>query len=126
MTAGLWSVALTAGASAPSAARIWVAIVVIGLATYGFRLSFIYLFGRIDDVPDRVRRFLRFVPAAVLAALVVPDLLTIRPGIMATLADERLIAGTLAGIVAWRTENVFATIVVGMVGLWLLRFVVFA
>ncbi|WP_209484030.1 AzlD domain-containing protein [Halorubrum alkaliphilum] len=117
---------LTAGASDPDAARIWIAILVIGIATYGFRLSFIHLFGRVDDVPTRVRRVLRFVPAAVLAALVVPDLLTIRPSVIATLADERLIAGVLAGVVAWRTENVFATIVVGMLALWLFRFVVFA
>ncbi|MBP1922135.1 branched-subunit amino acid transport protein [Halorubrum alkaliphilum] len=126
MTLATGSVVLTAGASDPDAARIWIAILVIGIATYGFRLSFIHLFGRVDDVPTRVRRVLRFVPAAVLAALVVPDLLTIRPSVIATLADERLIAGVLAGVVAWRTENVFATIVVGMLALWLFRFVVFA
>ena len=104
--------------------RIWLAILVIGLATYGFRLSFLHLFGRIDEVPDRVIRVLRFVPPAVLAALVVPNLLTIRPTAAATLLDERLIAGAAAGAVAWRTENVFATIAVGMIVLWLFRFVV--
>lgn len=103
--------------------RVWVAIVVIGLATFGFRLSFIYLFGRIDDVPPRVRRPLTYVPPAVLAALVFPDLLTIGP--TATLVDERLIAGVAAGVVAWKTEDVFATIAAGMGVLWLLRFVVF-
>ena len=107
-------------------ARIWLAIVVIGIATYGFRLSFIHLFGRIDEVPARIKRPLRYVPPAVLAALVLPDLMTLRPSVVATVADERLIAGVVAGVVAWRTENVFATITVGMVVLWLFRFVVFA
>lgn len=107
-----------------SPTRIWVAILAIGVATYAFRLSFIHLFGRIDEVPSRVRRVLRFVPPAVLAALVVPDLLTIRPTLAATLVDDRLIAGSVAAVVAWRTENVFATIAVGMGVLWLLRFVV--
>ncbi|WP_418280206.1 AzlD domain-containing protein [Halorubrum sp. DTA98] len=107
-------------------ARLWLAILAIGLATYGFRLSFIHLFGRIDEVPDRVGRVLRFVPPAVLAALVVPDLLTIRPTVAATLVDDRLIAGIVAGVVAWRTENVFATIGAGMAALWLFRFVVLA
>ncbi|MUW15254.1 AzlD domain-containing protein [Halorubrum sp. CBA1125] len=105
---------------------VWFAIVVIGVATYGIRLSFIHLFGRIDEVPTRIKRPLRYVPPAVLAALVLPDLLTLRPSIAATLVDERLIAGVAAGAVAWRTENVFATITVGMVVLWLFRFVVFA
>ena len=105
--------------------RAWVAIVVIGAITYGIRLSFIHLFGRIDGVPARLQRPLRYVPPAVLAALVLPDLVTLRPSVAATLVDERLIAGAVAGAVAWRTENVFATIATGMATLWLFRFVVF-
>ncbi|WP_049983597.1 AzlD domain-containing protein [Halorubrum sp. BV1] len=105
---------------------VWAAIVVIGVATYGFRLSFIHLFGRIDEVPQSVTRTLRYVPPAVLAALVFPDFVTLESSMVATLADERLIAGAVAGAVAWRTENVFATITVGMIALWLFRFVVFA
>jgi len=106
--------------------RIWVAVVLIGIATYGFRYSFIHLFGRIDEVPPAIKRVLRYVPPAVLAALVVPDLVTVRPTVAATLLDERLIAGVAAAVVAWRTENVFATIGVGMLVLWLFRFVVLA
>jgi branched-subunit amino acid transport protein len=106
--------------------RVWLAIVLIGVATYGFRISFIHLFGRIDEVPARIKRPLRYVPPAVLAALVLPDLVTLGPSVGATLLDERLIAGGVAGVVAWRTENVFATIAVGMGTLWLFRFVVFA
>ena len=112
------------GSLGGGSARVWIAIVAIGLATFGFRLSFIYLFGRIEGVPPQVRRPLTYVPPAVLAALVFPDLLTVEPTVAATLIDERLIAGVAAGVVAWRTENVFATIAAGMGVLWLLRFVV--
>lgn len=114
------------GALLGDTARVWVAIVLIGLATYSFRLSFIHLFGRIDGVPPHIRRPLTYVPPAVLAAIVFPDLLRIRPTLAATLIDERLIAGVVAGVVAWKTEDVFATIAAGMVVLWTLRFVVFA
>ncbi|QAU11792.1 AzlD domain-containing protein [Halorubrum sp. BOL3-1] len=106
--------------------RAWIAIAAIGAITYGIRLSFIHLFGRIEGVPTRVQRPLRYVPPAVLAALVLPDLVTFRPSVTATLLDERLIAGLVAGAVAWRTENVFATIATGMIALWIFRFVVFA
>jgi branched-subunit amino acid transport protein len=112
--------------AAASLPRVWLAIVAIGVVTYAIRLSFIYLFGRIDEVPTRLRRPLRYVPPAVLAALVLPDLLSVGPSVAATLLDERLLAGVVAGAVAWRTENVFATIAAGMGALWLLRFVVFA
>ncbi len=104
---------------------IWGAIVAIGVATFAIRLSFIYLFGQINAVPPRVRLALRFVPPAVLAALVAPALVTLGPTIQATLLDERLLAGLAAGAVAWRTENVFATIGVGMAALWTFRFLVF-
>lgn len=104
---------------------IWTAIVAIGVATFAIRLSFIFLFGRIDDVPPKLELALRFVPPAVLAALVVPSLVTVRPTVSATLLDERLIAGLVAGAVAWRTESVFATIGVGVGVLWVLRFLVF-
>lgn len=114
------------GSLGGGSARVWVAVVAIGLATFGFRLSFIYLFGRMETVPPRIRRPLTYVPPAVFAALVIPDLLTIGPTVTATLIDERLIAGAAAGAVAWKTENVFATIAAGMVTLWLFRFVLFA
>lgn len=107
-------------------ARIWLAIVIAGLATFAIRFSFIHLFGRIDEVPPRIERALRFVPPAVLAALVAPALITIEPTVEATLLDDRLLAGAIASVVAWRTEDIFATIGAGMVALWVLRFVVFA
>lgn len=105
-----------------SHAGIWAAIAGIGITTYAIRLSFIYLFGRIDAVPPRIQHVLRYVPAAVLAALVVPSVVTIQPTVAETLLDDRLIAGAIATLVAWRTEDVLYTIVVGMATLWLLRF----
>lgn len=100
---------------------IWGVVLVIGVATFALRLSFIALFGYLDEIPEGLQRALRYVPPAVLAALVLPAVLTFQPG-SGDLAADRLIAGTLAGAVAWRTENVFATIGVGMGALWLVRF----
>ncbi|WP_336001120.1 AzlD domain-containing protein [Halorientalis halophila] len=102
---------------------IWIVIVVIGLATYGIRLSFIALFGYLDEIPPWVARLLRYVPAAVLAGLVLPAFVTIQPG-AGDLAVDKLLAGALAAGVAWRTENVLATMAVGMGALWILRFLV--
>ncbi|WP_380674329.1 AzlD domain-containing protein [Salinigranum sp. GCM10025319] len=103
---------------------VWGVIVAVGVATYLVRLSFIYLFGRIDAVPPAVTRALRYVPAAVLAALVVPSVVTVEPTVVGTLTADRLLAATAAALVAWRTGDVTATIVVGLVSLWVVRFVV--
>ena len=107
------------------ALEIWAVIVVVGVATYLIRLSFIYLFGQVNEVPPRVKLFLSFVPAAVLAALVAPQLITVGSTVEETLVDERLFAGVVAGAVAWWTEDILATIVAGMVALWTIQFLLF-
>lgn len=99
-------------------ALLWLVILVAGVGTFAFRVSFVALFGRLD-LPPGVERALRFVPAAVLSALVAPQLLVVDGGLAATPANPRLVAGALAAVVAWRTEDVLATLLVGMTGLWL-------
>lgn len=98
---------------------LWAILVVVAISAYVFRLSFFVLFGRIDNVPDWVDTTLNYVAPAVLAALVLPKLMYVDGGIV--LANPRLVAGAIAGVVAWRTENVAATVVVGMVAFWGLR-----
>ena len=103
-------------------AIIWLIVVAIGIGTYALRVSFVLLLGRVDDVPPAAAGLLRFVPSAVLAALVVPAILSlsVTPGPRLVFEPAKLLAGTLATAVAWRTENVLATIAVGMVTLWAL------
>ncbi|SDF32988.1 AzlD domain-containing protein [Halorientalis regularis] len=100
---------------------VWGVILVIGVLTFAIRLSFIGLFGYLDEIPPRLERPLRYVPAAVLAALVLPAFVTLEAS---GLAADKLVAGGLAALVAWRTENVFATMAAGMGTLWLVRFLV--
>ena len=101
---------------------VWGVIVVIGVLTYAIRLSFIALFGYLDEIPPNLKRALRYVPAAVLAALVLPSFVALDAS---GLAADKVVAGAVASAVAWRTENVFATMAAGMGTLWVLRFLVF-
>ena len=101
---------------------VWALIFVIGVLTFLIRLSFISLFGYLDEIPSQIQRVLRYVPAAVLAALVLPSFVTLEPG-SGGVAVDKLAAGIVAGGVAWRTENVFVTIGAGMAVLWAVRFV---
>lgn len=103
-------------------AALWLVIVTAGVGTYAIRLSFIALFGRLDDVPEGVERALRFVPAAVLSALVVPQFVLADGSVALSAANARLFAGAFAALVAWRTEDILATIVAGMGALWVLNF----
>jgi branched-subunit amino acid transport protein len=100
---------------------VWGVIVVIGVLTFAIRLSFIALFGYLDEIPGLFERALRYVPAAVFAALVLPAVVVVQPG-TGSVATDKLVAGGLAAAVAWRTENVLATMTVGMGALWAVRF----
>lgn len=99
---------------------IWVIFLFIGLGAFALRSSFIFFIGRLKDVPTWVEGVLRFVPPAVLAALIVPAVLSLslEPSLGLTVEPEKLFALALAAAVAWRTENILATISVGMVALW--------
>jgi branched-subunit amino acid transport protein len=100
-----------------STTSIWLLFVAIGLGTFVLRFLFIYLFGKIE-MPEWLRRALRFVPAAALAALVFPALTHPGGHFDLSLQNFRLLAGIAGAIVAWRTRNVLLTILVGMVLLW--------
>ena len=102
---------------------LWIVIILMGLVTYGLRLSLIALMGR-AEVPPLISRGLRFVPPAVLSAIILPELLQPGGKLNLTLSNARLLAGLLATLVAWRTRNVLLTVGAGMVGLWILQSVV--
>jgi branched-subunit amino acid transport protein len=100
---------------------IWLVFLLGGLLTFGMRFIFIYLLGRLE-VPETVRRALRFVPPAVLTAIVVPELLFQSGQVNLSPMNFRLLAGVLSILVAWRTKNTLLTILAGMGMLVLLEF----
>lgn len=101
--------------------NIWLILFVTGLITYGIRLSLIVLYGK-QDMPVRLQAALRYVPPAVLSAIIFPEVMLPGGSLDLSPANLRLLAGGLAALVAWRTKNVFLTIVVGMVTLLILQY----
>lgn len=94
---------------------IWLVIFACGAGTFALRLSFIQAVGH-RGMPDWLRRPLRYVPAAVLSALVVPGILL---GGESPFEPARVAAGLVAALVAWRTRNTLWVLGSGMVVLWL-------
>ena len=103
-----------------STLTLWIIIVGAGAGTFALRLSFIALSGRVK-IPLYFRRVLRFVPAAVLTAFVVPLLFYKNDALQISLGNERLLAGLTAALIAWRTRSVLFPIVGGMTTLWTLQ-----
>lgn len=99
---------------------LWLTIIIVGLLTFGIRLSFIAFLGEAEVAP-LLQQALRFVPVAVLSALIAPALLISNGTLAISLTNSRLLAGLLAILVAWRTKNVLLTIAAGMTCLLILQ-----
>ncbi|MBX3080872.1 MAG: AzlD domain-containing protein [Anaerolineae bacterium] len=99
---------------------IWVILLGMTVITLSERLSFMGLLAN-RRIPDLLLRALRFVPAAALTAIVVPDLLYRNGEVVDPLSNLRLMAAMVAAVVAFRTKNVLLTIVAGMSVLWVLQ-----
>lgn len=97
----------------------WIVIVVVGALNYLSRLSFIALFAHIE-MPAFVARALRFVPSTMLTAIVVPAVVFTAPATLSfSYTNPKLVAALVASLIAWRTKNATATMVGGMVALWI-------
>lgn len=99
---------------------IWLLMLGMGVLTYAIRLSMILLSSRVELAPD-IQQALRYVPPAVLSAIIAPELFRPAGVLDVSLGNERLLAGILAILVAWVTRNVIVTIAAGMVALWILQ-----
>jgi branched-subunit amino acid transport protein len=99
---------------------LWLTIIAVGIVTVTLRASFIMLLGHIA-MPHSLLRSLRYVPPAVLSALIVPELVAQGGQLAIGWNNPRLIAGVIAAIIAWRTKNVLLTIAVGMIVLWIVQ-----
>ena len=103
-----------------STITLWITILGAGAVTFALRFSFIALLGRIE-IPPFFGRALRFVPAAVLTAVVIPLLFYADGALDASLGNERVLAGLVAALIAWRTRSVLFTLGGGMATLWALQ-----
>jgi branched-subunit amino acid transport protein len=100
-------------------AEIWLVILLGGALTFGIRLSFIALHGKWNP-PVWFQRALRFVPPAVLSAIILPEMIIQDGHLITSPLNPRLIAGLIAILVALRSRNTFLTIIVGMACLYIM------
>jgi len=95
---------------------VWAMIFGAAAITFLLRFSFLGTL-KPDAIPPRVRELLRFVPPAVLAAIVVPALALRDGSVQLAVSNPRPAAALVALIVAWLTRSVIWTIAAGMAAL---------
>jgi branched-subunit amino acid transport protein len=99
---------------------IWYTIFGMVLVTFLIRFSVIALL-RDADLPSNVKRALRFVPLAVLSAIIFPALFVSDGTFDPSFRNARLLAGIGAALVACASKRTVLPIVVGMILLWILQ-----
>ena len=94
-------------------ARIWVAIVGIGLTGIVTRCSFLFLGERLV-LPASVERALRHAPAAALAATVVPGVLMMDGTVLGAIENPRFAAALVAAAVMWVSRGMLWSMAAGV------------
>lgn len=104
------------GGEANMSAQFFLTILLMTFVTYASRLlPFLFLKGRkVDGV---AKEFIELVPVALLAALVVPELLMPK-GTVYVLGNPYLWTGILTFLFAKWVPNLFLSVVFGMVVFW--------
>ena len=98
-------------------------IMIIGMATVTFIPRYIplALLSRLE-IPDIIADWLRFIPPAILAALLAPGILMVDGKLLITTQNIFLIASLPTILVAIYKKNIFLTVIVGMLMVVLLEY----
>ena len=101
-------------------------IVGMTLVTFAARYPVLALVSK-ATLPPTLLAALKFIPPAVLTAIIVPTLLDpVGEGLYFSWSNDFLVAGIMTTVVAWRTKNLLLTLAVGMAALWAWRFFLMA
>lgn len=100
---------------------IWGVIILCGLITFTMRFIFLTPVMPARLSPSALTA-MRLVPIGVLWTIIIAEIFLDGSQIADPLTNTRIIAALGAGIIAWRTKSVTATIGIGMPFLWLANY----
>lgn len=99
--------------------------IVLGMAavTFGVRYPVLALAGK-AEIPPSLLRALNYVPATILTAILVPEVLLRDGQLVFGLNNAYLVGAVMAFVIAWRFNKLLLTIIIGMATFLLWHFVV--
>lgn len=99
-----------------------IALIIMGMAlvTFATRFSCVALLQK-TGMPVWLERWLRHIPTAILTALIIPALVLPKGQIDISLYNHYLVAGFIAALVAYKSRNIIATLILGMGTMLFLR-----
>ena len=97
---------------------IWFVMILTGFINFIFRIS---MFSGIRNIhlPLSLNRYVAYVPTSVLSAIIASSLISFN-GQEVLYEAEKLVAASIAVIVAYLTKSVSATLVAGLITIWIM------
>jgi len=97
---------------------IWFVMILSGLINFIFRIS---MFSGIRNIqlPLSLNRYVVYVPTSVLSAIIASSLISFN-GQEVLYEAEKLVAASIAVIFAYLTKSVSATLVAGLITIWIM------
>ena len=97
---------------------IWFVMILTGLINFIFRIS---MFSGIRNthLPLSLNRYVVYVPTSVLSAIIASSLISFN-GQEVLYEAEKLVAASIAVILAHLTKSVSATLVAGLITIWIM------
>ena len=97
---------------------IWFVMILTGLINFIFRIS---MFSGIRNIylPLSLNRYVVYVPTSVLSAIIASSLISFN-GQEVLYEAEKLVAASIAIIFAYLTRSVSATLVAGLITIWII------
>ena len=97
---------------------IWLVMILTGLINFIFRIS---MFSGIRNIqlPLSLNRYVVYVPTSVLSAIIASSLISFN-GQEVLYEAEKLVAASIAVIFAYLTKSVSATLVAGLITIWIM------
>ncbi len=100
-----------------TSSEMWL-VLGMALATFATRYPMLALVSKIE-LPAGLRSALKFIPPAVLTAIILPALLAPNGGPLDYgYTNPYWLAGLVCIVVAWRTHNLLLTLALGMLTFW--------
>jgi branched-subunit amino acid transport protein len=97
---------------------IWFVMILTGLINFIFRIS---MFSGIRNIqlPLSLNRYVVYVPTSVLSAIIASSLISFN-GQEVLYEAEKLVAASIALVFAYLTKSVSATLVAGLITIWIM------
>mgnify|MGYP001284737586 CR=1 FL=1 len=101
----------------------WIIIISSGISTFISRFSFFFLADKFV-LPKWVVSLLSYVPTAVLSSIIISNVMLDNSGSIFIIFNEKLYASVVAILISLIFNNIFLTILVGMLSMWFLNHII--